>query len=135
MAIELCRERDFFFGHDVGVSGEAAIGVEWQVFDPLERRILHRTFSRGWAMRDSPAPGGDDLLLQDAFAAAVVNLAADQGFRELLIAAGRPSRLFQAPAAPPEGGLLPGTPVGPAVAEPAARPAEPATRRTGRSRE
>ncbi len=107
LQVALCRRRDFFTYRSLGVAGEAAIEVEWQVFDPELHRIVYRTITRGWAERGGDSSDDGGLIVQDAFAAAAVNLAADADLRALLIQSGRPSRIFgpEPPldSAPPEG--------------------------------
>ena len=102
LALELCREEGFLFGQTLGVSGEASMTVAWEVYSPLLRRVVYGTTTRGYAARSEPGLLGEDLLLQDAFASAVDNLAADAGFHETVLDAGAPQRLFGGARPAPE---------------------------------
>lgn len=95
LGMDLCQHRNLLYLlSDAGVSGEASMTVEWEVYAPLERRVVYATATSGHAELDEPSQTGAMVLAQRAFAAAVANLAADRGFHDLIFAAGAPSRIF-----------------------------------------
>ncbi len=110
-AVELCESESPIFGIPQGDSGEMSLTAHWEVFSVLERRVVHRTTTRGYARRGEPSLHGGALLLHEAFAAAVTNLAGDQGLRTLLLDAGAPARLFasSAPGSSAPGSTAPGS--------------------------
>lgn len=95
LGVDLCRRRNIFYLlTDAGATGEASMTVEWEVFDPLSRRVVYAAASNGHAEIDEPSVAALDILTQQAFAAAVNNLAADRGFHEVLATAAVPGRIF-----------------------------------------
>ncbi|MEX1108257.1 MAG: S1C family serine protease [Dongiaceae bacterium] len=86
--MNLCRGWNGWVGGYTGdFSGDAKIGVTWQVFSLLEGNVVYETRTEGYVEQDDGVPEGDYLLLANAFAAAAANLAADRGFHTLLSSA------------------------------------------------
>lgn len=81
--IDLCRQVNFW-GIAKGDAGEAAITIEWSVFDLLHRRNVYKTVTKGYAKRDIPNYDGIALLIEDSFAASAHNLGADKSFYDLV---------------------------------------------------
>jgi S1-C subfamily serine protease len=84
---------------DDEVRGEASMAVEWQVYDPVSRRVLHRVKTQGSSELNDAVPLGDLILFQNAFAVATRGLLADQSFHELVSGTGN---AVKAPVAPIE---------------------------------
>jgi len=100
LAVELCETESLIWGIPRGSTGELSLAADWEVFSTLERRVVYRTTTRGYARRREPSLFASGLLLQEAFAAAVTNLAGDEGLRTLLRdAAAASPRLFGGAAA------------------------------------
>lgn len=114
VAVDLCRPGPFGPAAPHRVSGEAALRICWTVVSPAHGGAVYAVETRGSGREDQALPYGLDALLRQAFAAAATNLAADRGFREILRAAGAPSRLFA--------GRPPPLPVGPGPGCPAIIP-------------
>ncbi len=89
--MHVCDHADFWDAHRLGKqSGEASINVKWQVYSKLIERVVYETETGGHAVlgkraHGSGVPDGEIILIQEAFGAAVSNLAADTGFRDLLV--------------------------------------------------
>jgi serine protease Do len=64
--------------------GESTMDVTWQVFSNRDQRVVYTTKTRGYTKLDDAVAGGDQLVLQRAFAAAAANLAGDKGLVEVL---------------------------------------------------
>lgn len=85
LQMNVCREWDgFFVTYTGGISGDAKMGVTWQVFSLLEGRVVYETKTEGYVNHEEGTPEGDYLLIVDAFAAAAGNLAADPNFHRIL---------------------------------------------------
>ena len=84
LKMDVCTEKSFLFGYDIGVVGEAMMEVEWSVYDSLRRRNAYKTRTKGYARLDGPNDEGVELLLEDSFAAAAHNLATDPEFFDLI---------------------------------------------------
>jgi hypothetical protein len=89
--MHVCDHADFWDAHRLGKqSGEASINVKWQVYSKLIERVVYETETGGHAVlgkraHGSGVPDGEIILIQEAFGAAVSNLAADSDFRDLLV--------------------------------------------------
>lgn len=70
--------------YGVSQKGEAAVTVDWKVYSKLERKIVYEMTTKGYFKTDQATPGGDIILIQNAFGKAAANLAADSGFFGLL---------------------------------------------------
>lgn len=81
-----------------GLTGSAKITMEWQIFDPLRRRVLFRDTVEGTYASDRVLPVDSELMLHHAFADAVNKLAADPRVRE--IATAKPAATTTASAGP-----------------------------------
>jgi S1-C subfamily serine protease len=64
--------------------GEAAIAVEWQIYNPLERRVVHKVVTRGSGRTDVASVGGAGAAMQAAFGQATRGLLADETFHRLV---------------------------------------------------
>ena len=85
IAIEACRGYDIW--NDVpldSVKGKGAVTVRWQVFSTLERKVVYETVTDGAAQLPEGIASGELVIIHEAFAGAVRNLAADQKFADLL---------------------------------------------------
>lgn len=81
--MDVCQEESLLFGYSLGYVGEAMVEIEWSVYDMLRRYNVHKTVTRGYAALAAPNDEGIELLLEDAFAAAVHNLGAQADFYNL----------------------------------------------------
>ena len=61
-------------------SGRASMRVRWQVFDVLNRKVVHEFVTEGYTNLTEGLPDGETRLIQDAFASAARNLAAEPSF-------------------------------------------------------
>lgn len=64
--------------------GESALVVEWQVYNRVDRQIVHKVVTRGTGRTETAGPGGAGLAVQAAFAQATRGLLADEGFHRLV---------------------------------------------------
>ena len=81
-----------------GLTGSAKVKMEWQVFDPLRRRIVFRDTVEGTYTSDRVLPVDGGLMIHHAFADAVNKLAADPRVRDLVTA--KPVKSAGATSAP-----------------------------------
>lgn len=81
--MNLCRETDFFM-RQIGISGEASINVEWTIYSSLDRKAVAKITTDGYWKAHEAKSDGDDIALQEAFAAAAANLAANEKFRDIV---------------------------------------------------
>lgn len=65
--------------------GEASVDVTWQVFSPLEEKVVLETQTSGSGELADGMPDGEVALILRAFAAAAHNLAGDPRFHDALI--------------------------------------------------
>lgn len=83
--LELCPRTHWFDGRSLGTyRGSSSVQVDWQVFEPLGRKIVLRKTTYGKFATDADLGGGAGLFVQHAFADAVDALAADNQFRALV---------------------------------------------------
>lgn len=83
--LNVCDEIDWWTGWPRGTqTGKGAIKVRWQVFSVLERKVVFETKTEGAAKLERSVSGGELILIHNAFANAVVNLAAKQEFVNVL---------------------------------------------------
>lgn len=75
---------DFIDAHIIGITGNSTITVEWQIFDPVNRRVVHKAMVEGRYQTTSTIPYDPVLLVQLAFADSVNKLAADPATRALV---------------------------------------------------
>lgn len=69
---------------DDEVRGETSVAVEWQVFDPVSRRILLKLITRGSSQLDEAVPLGRHVLFYRAMAVATRGLIADSKFQAII---------------------------------------------------
>lgn len=87
------------WGNPIPSKGEARITVDWEVFSPLDRRVVLRRTTSGYAELDDAIDGGWAELLRRSFAQSVRGLLADEEFRALVtVTQGKPAA-SQPPAA------------------------------------
>ena len=85
--LNICDESDFWTGWPRNTQkGKGAVKVRWQVFSVVAHKVVYETTTRGAATLERGAAGGEMVIFHNAFANAVVNLAADQGFVDILSA-------------------------------------------------
>lgn len=65
--------------------GAVFIRVHWQVYGQLERKVIYEVTTEGSYEAKESRKGGGAKLLMDAFAVAVQNLLADEGFHKLVL--------------------------------------------------
>ncbi len=83
--LNICDEADFWTGWRRGTQrGKGAVTVRWQVFSVVTRKVVYETTTQGAATLDRGAGGGEMVIFHNAFANAVVNLAADRKFVQVL---------------------------------------------------
>lgn len=61
-------------------SGQASLDVEWQIYSPIERKVIAVIQTTGTVERPSSQPGGPFGLIFDAFGDSVRQLASDPAF-------------------------------------------------------
>ena len=64
--------------------GYATLTVEWQIYDPIERRVVHKVTTKGTGVAERRIDNGEAAVLNSAFAEATRGLLADQGFHALV---------------------------------------------------
>lgn len=85
--LNACQKKDFWTRLPrQEVRGKGAVRVRWQVFDVFERKVVFETVTRGAAELEKGLPGGELILVQNAFGNAVNNLAAEPELAALLSA-------------------------------------------------
>lgn len=85
--INACREKNFWTGFPRDtVAGKAAVRVRWQLFNVFERKVVFERTTSGSAKSEHGVPGGEMVLIQNAFGNAVANLAAEQELVSVLSA-------------------------------------------------
>lgn len=85
LRMTLCRHFFWLTGTPLGIAGGGWARVDWTVYSRLERKVLYRTSSEGSSTLDRATVDGDVLIVENAFAAAARNLAADPGFHALVV--------------------------------------------------
>lgn len=75
---------DFIDAHIIGITGNSTISVEWQIFDPVNRRVVHKATVDGRYQTTATIPADPVLLVQSAFADSVNKLAADPAVRAVV---------------------------------------------------
>ncbi|WP_374299953.1 S1C family serine protease [Ferrovibrio sp.] len=75
---------DFIDAHIIGITGNSTISVEWQIFDPVNRRVVHKATIDGRYQTTATIPADPVLLVQSAFADSVNKLAADPAVRAVV---------------------------------------------------
>jgi S1-C subfamily serine protease len=89
--MDICQEQSLLFGYGLGYVGEAMVEVEWSVYDMLRRHNVYKTATKGYTELTAPNDEGIELLLENAFSAAVHNLGADAAFRDLVFSGVEPA--------------------------------------------
>ncbi len=90
--MNICDQIHWWDGSSLGTqSGEASVKVKWQVYAKLDRRVVFETTTEGYFKTDKAVPDGEIFLIQQAFASAAANLAADLKFRKILARTGGPA--------------------------------------------
>ena len=85
--LNICGEKDFWTGWPRNTQkGKGAVKVLWQVFSVITHKVVYETKTQGAATLERGAAGGEMVILHSAFANAVINLAADRGFVDILSA-------------------------------------------------
>lgn len=79
-------------GTNPGTRGELYAAIDWSVYDPLRRTVVYKTRTEGYTKRDLPNEEGLALMFQDAFEMAAHNLAAEDGFYDLIFMGKRPGK-------------------------------------------
>ncbi len=83
--LNACQEKNFWTGYPRNTTaGKGAVRVHWQVFDVFERKVVYETTTRGAAKLERGVPGGEMVLVQNAFGNAVANLTAEEKLVSLL---------------------------------------------------
>ena len=97
---EFCRHVDSWSGKpDGNYSGTMKVTVNWQLFDPVRRRIIWQKDVEGAFTAPGPLSGDYELFVQHAFADSANKLAADPSLRAIL--AQKPVREAANPAPVP----------------------------------
>jgi len=83
--MEVCDNQHWWDGRPLNLqSGKGSIKVRWQVFTPFDKKVLYETETSGMADVETPSPSGELVILNEAFAEAAANLAADKELVALL---------------------------------------------------
>jgi len=88
VAVDNVEARLCVFYPDVGAErfrGEMILTIEWQIYDPLQRRLVSRVNTRGGARLHSEEVDGIDRLLHGAFRENALALLADEDFRRWVV--------------------------------------------------
>jgi S1-C subfamily serine protease len=89
MQVNACYPTPGFVGMENDSRGDAYLGVDWQVFSRLDRKVVLEVHSQGAGQVEEARPDGDVDAIFNAFAQATRNLLADQKFYDLI--AGQPA--------------------------------------------
>ena len=73
----------FVYGAE-GYKGDLYLKIEWSVFDALRRKTVYKTITEGSGKNPHADNEGLTLMVNAAFEMAAHNLAADQGFHDLI---------------------------------------------------
>ncbi|MEQ8804408.1 MAG: trypsin-like peptidase domain-containing protein [Rhodospirillales bacterium] len=85
IALNACREYNIWTGFPYDtITGKGAVTVRWQVFSTVDRKVVYETTTDGAAKLETGTTDGEMVIIHEAFAGAIRNLAADQGFVDLL---------------------------------------------------
>lgn len=94
--LDMCKRGRFttfnVYNSAPGAKGKLYAKFEWSVYDALRRTTVYRTTTEGYSRRDYPNQEGLELLFMDAFEMAAHNLAADQGFYDLIVLNRKPAQ-------------------------------------------
>jgi S1-C subfamily serine protease len=83
--LTVCEESHWWTGHPTGgIHGDGAIEVRWQVYDKLKRKVVGSFTTAGHGEAKRGDPYGHYAIVRSAFSEAVLRLAGDAEFRELL---------------------------------------------------
>jgi serine protease Do len=82
--INTCSQSHWLSGVPIGDSGEGAVTIEWTVFDMLNRRNAYKITTKGYAKMRHPTYDGLIVLFEEAMAASIHNLGADENFHNLI---------------------------------------------------
>ncbi len=83
--LRVCEEVNWWTGLPRGTQkGKGAVKVRWQVFSVLTRKVVFETTTQGAAKLEMGVGGGELVLIHNAFGNAVVNLAANKKFVDIL---------------------------------------------------
>lgn len=80
---DICA-RSNIWGVRRGDKGEAALEIEWTVYDMIRRKTVYKTATKGHAALKTPNMEGLDLMVEQAFAHAAHNLGSDRDFHDLV---------------------------------------------------
>lgn len=72
------------YGNFSSSKGEAYLKVDWQIYSKLDRAVVHSVTTEGASKVTSSSPGGDSVVVLDAFSQATRNLLADEKFRSIV---------------------------------------------------
>ncbi len=84
-----------------GMKGTGIIAVEWQVFDPVSRRVVHQLKVEGRYETQATIPNHIPLFMYMAFGDATNKLARDPKLREI-VSQQRPAAVSAAPSSDPD---------------------------------
>lgn len=98
LKMSLCNHINFWTAVPYGPRGDAYIKIRWQVYSAAERRVVYETVSDGNGNTAQGSRDGLIVLMQQAFAHAAANLAADSGFRGAVSGQAAPAQQAAAPA-------------------------------------
>jgi S1-C subfamily serine protease len=108
IALDVCDEVTWKGRWKGTQSGLGRVEVTWQVFSPLEGKVVLETQTSGSAELNEGVPNGEVTLIMRAFAVAARNLAGDPRFHDVLL---RRNHVQTAAAAPLSGwGEVPAQP-------------------------
>lgn len=83
--LDLCVQRNLLTGDEKYLkTGRGYMLVEWQVFSQSLKKVVYTTRSEGVAQLDDPSMMAAQLLVNNAFASAVSNLAAEKSFLDIV---------------------------------------------------
>lgn len=83
--LDLCVQRNLLTGDEKYLkTGRGYILVEWQVFSQSLKKVVYTTRTEGVARLDDPSMMAAQLLVNNAFASSVSNLAAEAAFLDIV---------------------------------------------------
>lgn len=94
MGVDLCVDQNMLFPQLLtgkGTRGEANLTVDWVVYDGLNKKIIYKTTTKGYAELSSSIQEGASILLENALTSAIHALGTDKPFHQLIFEGLQPS--------------------------------------------
>ncbi len=82
--MNLCSIWDLFESQTKLIGGDAYVKIEWEIYDPLRKRIIKTITTEGIGMQDEPIETGQVSVLLSAIEDAVNNLGRTEAFYQIV---------------------------------------------------